>query len=85
MAEALDDFYADLGLSVEPSVEQTDLGHRRLVIAQRDEAPVDPVDFCDQLLRLKGALGDAATVMPREAARGEARERDHQIVPLQTR
>lgn len=57
LAEALDDLYADLGLSVEPVEEE----RRHLVTAQRRVELVDPNDFSDQLIRLKLALGASAS------------------------
>jgi hypothetical protein len=77
LAEALDDLYADLGLSVGPGVEQA---HTHLVAARREEVPVDPADFSDQLLRLKIALGDGAAATPRED-----RVREREMVPVQPR
>jgi hypothetical protein len=74
LAEALDDLYADLGLSVDLPQEPE---RSHLMVARREETPVDPSDFSDQLIRLTKALGEAATVKPNEAMAGEnARARE---------
>jgi hypothetical protein len=64
LAEALDDLYADLGLSVK--LVETERHH--VVTTRREDVSVDPTDFSDQLIRLKRALGSSATVGDHEVA-----------------
>jgi hypothetical protein len=71
LAEALDDLYADLGLSDEPLagpvlVEPHPAERRHWVTSRPEEILVDPNDFSDQLIRLKMALGESAKVGARE-------------------
>jgi hypothetical protein len=77
LAEALDDLYADLGLSVEP---QQEVERNHVISAQRVGVAVDPTDFSDQLICLSKALGEAASVTPNEAKTGAAH-----MVPVQAR
>jgi hypothetical protein len=83
LTEALDDFYADLGLSVGPA-EQEDI--KRMVVSRRVEAKVDPTDFSDQLLRLTTALGEASRAKPTSGSTGDAAKTpERALVPVQTR
>lgn len=81
LAEALNDFYSDLGLGVEQSHE-TERAH--IITARRVEAHVDPIDFSDQLIRLTEALGGAA-VKPTEATTEETKKSERELVPVQVR
>jgi hypothetical protein len=63
LAEALNDLYADLGLSVEPAAAEPHEAERHhLVTSRREEVLVDPNDFSDQLIRLQLALGESTAV-----------------------
>jgi hypothetical protein len=71
LAEALDDLYADLGLSDElmagpGRVEQHPARRHHWVTSRHEEILVDPNDFSDQLIRLKMALGESARVGARD-------------------
>ena len=62
LVEALEDFYSDLGLSVQP-------------LTAPQPAPSNPSDFSAQLVNLKSALGDATGVAPGSASElGAARQ-----------
>ena len=79
LAEALDDFYEDLGLGtpVAGMEPQQPFITRKLV-------QVDPADFSSQLIRLKGALGDSTAVTPQESKVPEG-VREDQLVKVQVR
>ncbi len=81
LAEALDDLYADLGLSV----AKAEVAPTHFISPRREELPVDAADFSDQLLRLKIALGDVGAVSPREGGLPENRVREREMVSVQTR
>jgi hypothetical protein len=77
LSEALDDFYADLGFSVRAPEPE-----RSYIVTSRPAEPVDQGDFSDQLIRLKNALGDAATVTQPEV---EEKKRGRETAPIQRR
>jgi hypothetical protein len=80
LAEAMDDLYADLGLSVEPAQEAE---RNYIVMPRRVETGGDPSDFSDQLVRLTKALGESTSVKPVSA--GEAKTLERELAPAQVR
>ena len=80
LAEAMDDLYLDLGLSVEPP-QETERNYT--ITPRRVEAGGDPSDFSDQLLRLTKALGESTSVKP--ISTGEAKTLERELAPAQVK
>ncbi len=83
LAEALDGLYADLGLGAMTGLDGNTVEQPQGLPVRRQDAPLDPTDFSEQLKRLRSALGEAAGVKPGAVEESLPGNRESSLVPVQ--